>query len=307
MTETQHPDPSYDVATVGNYTKDTIVTRAGTQHADGGGVTYAAHAAHTLGRRVVAVTRLASDDFHVVRSLEEAGIAVLATATESSTLMRLEYRTDNPDERILTVADTAGSFTPEQVRGVDASAFVISPSIRGEFPIETVRELRTKDALISADAQGFIRVRRPDGRLEHVEWPEQAEVLALIDILKADIVEAEAMTGEPDIRRAARALAKLGPREVVITHRDGIVVLADGTMLEAAFHARSMVGRSGRGDTCVGSYVAARLEHPPEEAIRWSAATTSLKMEAPGPIRRRIEDIVELMQREYRGMTVSPA
>ena len=292
---------TFDVATVGNYTKDTIITAAGTLHADGGGVTYSAHAAHTLGRKVAAVTRLAKDDFHVVRSLEEAGITVFATATPSSTLMRLEYPTDNPDERILTVAGTAGSFTPEQVRDIDAKAFVISPSIRGEMPIETIRELRSKDAMISADAQGFIRVRRPDNRLEHVSWPEQRRVLALVDILKADVVEAEALTGEPDMKVAAKALAAQGPREVVITHRDGIVVLADGQFFEAEFHAQSMLGRSGRGDTCVGSYVAARLECPPEEAIYWSVATTSLKIETPGPIRRPYEDIVDLIEQKYKG------
>jgi sugar/nucleoside kinase (ribokinase family) len=302
-----NPGKKFDVATVGNYTKDTIVTTAGTQYADGGGVTYSAHAAHTLGRSVLAITRLAAEDFHVVRDLETIGITVMATATPSSTLMRLEYPTDNPDQRILTVADTAGSFTPEQVRPADATAFVISPSVRGEFPIETIRELRAKDTIISIDAQGFIRVRRSDGRLEHVAWPEQAEVLELVDILKADLVEAEALTGEHDIRRAASALAASGPREVVITHRNGILVLADGRFHEAGFHARSMVGRSGRGDTCVGSYVAARLEHPPEEAIFWSAATTSLKMEAAGPIRRRYEDIVELLQREYRDVAISKA
>jgi sugar/nucleoside kinase (ribokinase family) len=294
--------PTFDVATLGNYTKDTIVTAVGTQYADGGGVNYSAHAALVLGRRVAAIMRLAAADFHVVRSLEEAGITVFATATPSSSLMRLEYPTENPDERILTMADTAGSFTPDQVRVVDAKAYVISPSIRGEVPIETIRELRKKDALISADAQGFIRVRRPDGRLEHLSWPEQEEVLALVDILKADVVEAEALTGEPDMRRAAKALAAQGPREIVITHRDGIVVLADGEMLEAPFHATSMAGRSGRGDTCVGSYVAARLEHPPEEAIVWSAATTSLKVETPGPIRRTYEEIVDLIEQQYNGV-----
>ena len=40
---------SFDVATIGNYTKDTIVTAAGTTHADGGGVNYSAHAALALG------------------------------------------------------------------------------------------------------------------------------------------------------------------------------------------------------------------------------------------------------------------
>jgi sugar/nucleoside kinase (ribokinase family) len=293
---------TFDVATLGNYTKDTIVTAAGTQHADGGGVVYSAHAALSLGRRVAAITRLAREDFHVVRSLEEAGITVFATETPSSTLMRLEYPTENPDERILTVADTAGSFTPEQVLGIDAKAFVISPSFRGEVPIEVIQTLRAKDTMISADAQGFIRVRRPNGRLEHPPWPEQGEVLALVDILKADAVEAEALTGESDMRVAAKALVAQGPREIVITHRDGIVVLAGGQILEVDFHARSMKGRSGRGDTCVGSYVAARLEHPPEEAILWSAATTSLKVATPGPFRGSFDDIVDLKEQHYKGV-----
>jgi len=286
---------TFDVATLGNYTKDTIITAAGTQHADGGGVVYAAHAALSLGRKVAAITRLAGEDFHVVRSLEEAGITVFATETPSSTLMRLEYPTENPDERILTVADTAGSFTPDQVQAVDAKAFIISPSFRGEMPIEVIQALRAKHAMISADAQGFIRVRRPNGRLEHPPWPEQGEVLALIDILKADAVEAEALTGESDMRVAAKALAAQGPREIVITHRDGIVVLTGGQFLEVDFHARSMKGRSGRGDTCVGSYVAARLEHPPEEAILWSAATTSLKVAI-------LDDIVDLKEQQYKGV-----
>ncbi len=298
-------DARFDVTTIGNYTKDTIVTAAGTTHADGGGVNYSANAALALGRKVAAIMRLALEDFHVVRALEEVGITVFATATPSSTLMRLEYPNDNPDERTLTVADTAGAFTVEQVREVDSKAFVISPSIQGEVPLEVVQELRRKDALISADAQGFIRIRHPDGRLEHTEWPERHVILPLVDILKADAVEAESITGESDIRQAARALAALGSREVIITHRDGIVLLAEGQFFEADFHAESMLGRSGRGDTCVGSYVAARLEHPPEEALRWSAAVTSLKVAVPGPIRRSREEIVALMEQKYRGVALS--
>ena len=173
------------------------------------------------------------------------------------------------------------------------------------MPVETVRALREKGAMISADAQGFIRLRHPDGRLEHLPWPEQEEVLGLLDILKADVVEAEAMTGATDIKKAAMMLAAQGPREVIITHRDGIVLLADGRMLEADFHAESMLGRSGRGDTCVGSYVAARLEHPPEEALRWSAAVTSLKVAVPGPIRRSRQEIVDLLESKYRGVALS--
>ncbi len=49
----------YDFVTVGNYTKDTIVSAAGTRYVDGGGYNYAAHAARLLGFRVAAVTRRA--------------------------------------------------------------------------------------------------------------------------------------------------------------------------------------------------------------------------------------------------------
>ena len=50
----------YDFVTVGNYTKDTIVSAAGTRYVDGGGYNYAAHAARLLGLRVAAVTRRAA-------------------------------------------------------------------------------------------------------------------------------------------------------------------------------------------------------------------------------------------------------
>jgi sugar/nucleoside kinase (ribokinase family) len=289
----------YDVATVGNYTKDTIVTSSGTRHVDGGGFNYAAFAAAALGLKVAAITRLCAEDTHVVDALERAGITVFAEKTASSTLMRLEYPTANVDERILTVAATAGSFTTDQVRAIEARAFVISPSIRGEVSLEVIQELRKKKTTISADGQGFIRVRDADGTLHHREWPERAEVLALVDILKADAVEAEALTGESDLRGAASTLAAFGPVEIVLTHRNGLLVLAHGRFHEAQFHSTSLVGRSGRGDSCLGSYVAARLSAPPAEATLWAAALTSLKMEAEGPIRRSRGEIEEFMRRTY--------
>jgi len=291
----------YDVATIGNYTKDTIVTSAGTRQVDGGGCTYAAFAAAALGCRVAVITRLAAEDWHVVAALERAGIGAFPTATRASTLMRLEYPTANVDERILTAASTAGSFTAEQVRGIEARAFVISPSIRGEVSAEVIEELRRQETIVSADAQGFVRVRDADGTLHHHEWPERGRVLALLDILKVDAVEAESLTGERDIRRAASALARLGPREVVLTHRKGLLVHAEDGFHEAEFHSASLVGRSGRGDTCLGAYVGARLSTLPAGATLWAAAVTSLKMEAQGPIRRSRAEIEEFKQRVYGG------
>jgi len=65
-------------------------------------------------------------------------------------------------------------------------------------------------------------------------------------------------------------------------------------------YPRKLIGRSGRGDTCIGSYVARRLNAPPPQAMIWAAAVTSLKMEAEGPFRRDIREVEELIQKKYR-------
>jgi sugar/nucleoside kinase (ribokinase family) len=296
-----HSNVTYDMVILGNYTKDTIVSASGTRMVDGGGFNYGAHVAAMMGLKTAAVTRLSREDMHVVYALIQLGVAVFPTYTPHSTCLRLYYPTSNVDERVLSVTHTAGAFTLEQVKDLQARAFLINASTRGEVSLEVVRELRTKDALLAADAQGFVRVIAPDGTLVYEEWPEKQQVLSHMDILKADAVEAEMLTGQGDLRAAAQAIAAWGPREIVLTHRAGVLVLAGGQFYEAPFCPRQLVGRSGRGDTCIASYVAKRLTASPEQATIWAAAVTSLKLEAEGPIRRKIDDVEELIGRIYKG------
>ena len=289
----------YDFVTFGNYTKDTIVSAAGTRYVDGGGYSYAAHAARLAGLRVAAVTRRAAEDAHIAKALTDAGIDVFAFDSPSSTLMRLEYPTANVDERILSVKGVADPIGPEHLEGIQAHTFLITASIRGEVSAATVRAMKDRSQRLALDVQGFVRVVTPEGRLAYEAWPERELVLGLTDILKTDAVEAEFLTGTADIREAARILAALGPREIVLTHRDGLLVLANGSYHEAGFHPVELRGRSGRGDTCVGSYASKRITAEPAEATRWAAALTSLKLEAEGPIKRSREDVERLMRERY--------
>jgi len=196
------------------------------------------------------------------------------------------------------MTSSAGPFAPSEVVDLSAKAFVIGASVRGEVSVEVIQELRKKGTLISVDLQGFIRVVR-DGKLIFEAWPEKEAVLSMVDVLKTDAVEAELLTGERDIRVAAKKIAHWGPREVVLTHRDGILVYDGGVFLEAGFYPKKLVGRSGRGDTCLASYVARRLNGPSSEAILWAAALTSLKMEAEGPFKRDIREVEELFRKRY--------
>jgi sugar/nucleoside kinase (ribokinase family) len=286
----------YDILIIGNYTQDTIVSAAGTRMVDGGGFNYGAHVASMMGLKTAAVTRLAEEDTRVVRALEQLGVDVFPTYTPHSTWMRLYYPSADPDERVLTVTQTAGVFSPEQVNSLEARCFLINASTRGEVGLDVIDALRSKRATLAADVQGFARTIAADGKLGYEPWPEKGDYLALIDILKTDSVEAEMLTGSANIHEAARMIAGWGPREVVLTHRDGVLVLAEGRFYEAPFRPRKLVGRSGRGDTCVASYVASRLSAGPAESTVWAAAVTSLKMEAEGPIKRTVDDVRALIQ-----------
>ena len=291
---------TYDVICIGNYTKDTIISPAGVRYVDGGAVNYSAHAAARLGLKVAVVTRLAKEDDHVVEKFKQSGIDCFVTYTPWSTCMKLEYPTMDPDVRNLSVDGTAGSITVSEVEGLKAKTAVIGSSLRGEVGLDILQVLDGKVMLLAADMQGFVRVLRGQS-LVYEPWEEMQTTLAYLDILKSDAVEAEFLTGETDIYKAAQSYARMGPREIVLTYRDGVLVYAEGQFHEAGFYPQKLNGRSGRGDTCIGAYVASRLSKPPAEACIWAAAVTSLKMEKLGLFDRTIQEVEDLIRSKYRG------
>lgn len=291
---------NYDVVCIGNYTKDTIISPAGVTYVDGGAVNYAAHAAVRLGRKVVVVTHLASEDQRVVEKFTQSGIDCLPTYTPYSTCMRLEYPTTNPDVRNLSVTGTADPITASEVKDVQTKSAVIGSSLRGEVGLDVIQMLHEKNVLVAIDVQGYVRVLR-EQELKYEPWDEMTETLLQVDVLKTDAVEAEYLTGESDIYKAAQLFAAMGPKEIVLTHKNGVLVFADGEFYDRHFYPQNMNGRSGRGDTCVGSYVSMRLTKSPEEASIWAAAVTSLKMENQGPFNRTLAEVEALIHSKYNG------
>ena len=101
-------ETEYDIAFLGNYTKDTIVSSSGKRIVDGGAFNYGSHVAVRMGLKTAAITRLATEDFHVVRELEQLGVAVFAQPAPKSTCLRLEYPTSDVDDRIPGVHPVLG-------------------------------------------------------------------------------------------------------------------------------------------------------------------------------------------------------
>jgi sugar/nucleoside kinase (ribokinase family) len=272
-----------DVAVIGHFARDKIIVAGQETVASGGSVYYGALALRRLGLRVAVVTRLAQADWPRLDELREAGIRVYAQAADQTSGIENTYLTADMDRRLTRPLGFAGPFRLADLPRLNARIWMVGPLMAGEVDLPFLRALSARGP-VALDAQGFVRVRDGDN-LVFREWPEKTEGLYCVQYLKVDSAEAEVLTGQTDLLEAARMLAGWGPREIVLTHARGVLVYADDSPYEASFTPRSLAGRTGRGDTCFAAYLAKRLNTPPEEACRFAAQVTSIKMETPGAFR----------------------
>jgi sugar/nucleoside kinase (ribokinase family) len=284
-----------DVMMIGHIAKDRLVVDGAGELASGGAVYYGSVALRRIGVRVAVVTRLALSDFPRLDELKQEGVQVFAASAPHTSGIENIYNSADMERRVCKLMAFAGPFQQEEVPDLSAQVYLVTPIIAGEVDLSLLKSLAGRGP-VGLDVQGFVRVRE-DGHLVFRQWPEMAEGLAHVTYLKVDRAEAELLTGQTDLRVAARQLAAHGPREVVVTQSSGVIVYADGQVYEAPFLSRSLAGRTGRGDTCFATYVGKRLSASVEEACRFAAAITTLKQEQPGPWRGTLADVEALLAR----------
>jgi sugar/nucleoside kinase (ribokinase family) len=284
-----------DIMMIGHFAKDRLVVDDTGEISSGGGVYYGSVALRRIGRRVAIVTRLHPDDFPRLDELKREGVQVFATAAPETSGIENVYDPADMERRICTSLGFAGPFQQEEIPELSAQVCMVVPIIAGEVDLPLLQRLAERGP-VGLDVQGFVRVRE-NGNLVFRQWPDMAEGLAHVTYLKVDRAEAELLTGQTDLRVAARQLAAYGPpgNEVVVTQSSGVTVCADGQLHEAPFTPRSLAGRTGRGDTCFATYVGKRLSASPEEAVRFAAAVTTLKQEEPGPWRGTLDDVAAVL------------
>jgi sugar/nucleoside kinase (ribokinase family) len=284
------PHPTYDILMFGHFAKDRNVVDGQGKIESGGAVYFGSVAARRLGARVAIVTRLHPDDFSRLDELKQEGVDVFVSAAPATSGIENTYQSANMERRVCQLLGFAGAMSLAEIPNVTARIYALTPIIAGEFDLTFLRAIAARGP-VALDVQGFVRV--PQGReLISRTWDEMAEGLRDVTYLKVDWAEAELLTGETDLTRAARQLAAFGPREIVLTQSSGVTVFVDGQVYTAPFTPRSLAGRTGRGDTCFLSYLAWRLNHAPRDAARIAAAVTTLKQERPGPWRGTLADVI---------------
>jgi len=287
----------YDLVFVGHVTFDDIEAREGSsQRVPGGAPLFGAFAALPTNKRIAVITRMAKEDGHILEPLEAAGVDVYLQPSSETTHMRVVHPTENLDERLLYQIRNAGFFVIEEMPPLEPCLVHLGALTDREFTVEFMQGLRAQGFRLSIDMQNFVRqVDAGTGIIQLRDVPAKREIISLVDMVKLDMVEAEVLTGTNDPGGASAVLEGWGATETLITRSEGALVRHQGKTYFERYMNKSAEGRTGRGDTTMGAYIAWRLEHGVHESLRFAVALASIKMETRGPFRGTLSDVLALM------------
>ncbi|MBF9018647.1 MULTISPECIES: PfkB family carbohydrate kinase [unclassified Oceanispirochaeta] len=277
----------FDIVMIGHLTKDIFKVKKCEHTMPGGAVYYSSISATSSGAKVMVITRIALEDTESLSEMIKKGVSVSNLGSKKTVTMNLDY-SDDMETREITVSDLADPFLLEDVKGINGTIFHLAGLIRGDFPDIMISHLASSGH-VALDVQSVLRCEK-DTILSFRDWPEKEKYMPYITYLKTDAAEAEILTGTTDRFEAAKILYGWGAKEVLITHMSELIVY-DGNFHRFPFTMKSMVGRSGRGDTCFAAYLSWRLKHNVNESAEYAAALTSLKMEKSGAYQGTFQDV----------------
>src|ERR1700690_196590 len=268
-----------DLAFIGHLCFDEVIPFEGSPHvAPGSAVLCGALAAARIGTRGAVVTRMAPNDEEILAPMRQSGIAVHVIPTDVTTYMKVVHPSSDVDDREMFQLASAGMFIPSDIPALEVHQVHLAGITNQEFDLSFVREMKARGYRLSADMQSFVRQVDPETRLVSFgDVVDKAAITELLDVVKLDVVEARVLTGTDDLERAAVVFEGWGSPETVITRADGVLARVNGQTYWEPFSNRSVVGRTGRGDTTFAAYMACRRDHDPGDSLRFAAALVSLK------------------------------
>ncbi len=272
-----------DVCVIGHITKDIIRIGNVRNELTGGSAYYVSMALKSLGVKPFVITKLHKNDEYLLEDLKRNNIPFLLKESESTTIFENIYEDDLRIQRVMSIASP---FTIEDLPDVTPKIFYVGTLTKGDIPVDMLEFLKLKKgARIVLEVQGFLRkIYGNDVKIE--DW-EEKEALSYVEILHADELEAKILSGEEDIKNAAKKLSQFGPKEVVITlGKKGSLIYAKGEFYSIPAVITNVVDPTGCGDTYMAGYIYKRLTSEDFNEIgNFASKVASLKLERFGPLR----------------------
>ena len=289
----------FDTMIIGQVCLDTNTDYDGrTEHRFGGAVLYSGHAANSIGHKVAVVPKGNRNVTDAEEALGGYGITIFAVPSKESTLMENVYFTPDRERRRSRCLAVIDPYKPEDIPDVETDVYHLAGLCYGDIGPDIIMECARRGD-VAMDIQCMLRHVEPDQTLKLHDWPEKKEYLKYIRYLKTDAAEAEVLTGLTDREEAAKLMYSWGAKEIVITHNTEVIAYDGNKIYRAPLKPRNLTGRTGRGDTTFAGYITERKMASIQDALTFSAALVSLKMETPGPFMGTRDDVLKYIKDFY--------
>jgi len=290
---------NHDVMLIGPACRDENIDYDGTiVRGVGGAVFFCAFAARASGADVLSAVKINERDTDIIEAFETDSSHIALLPSRLTTMMRNTYTTPTRETRIAECLAQSDPILPSEIPDEQSRICHLAGLLYGDFPLELITELSRKIRL-STDIQGFLR-HNENGTMNFHDWAVKKEYLKYFDFLKTDAAEAKILTGTEDRLEAAKQMHAWGVKEVVITHNTEVLAYDGEHAYTCPIRARNLSGRTGRGDTTMGSYLGCRAQgRSVPDALRFATACVSLKMEQPGPIKATREEVEAYLAEFY--------
>jgi len=249
----------------------------------GGTSFYFSHAVKQLPILYHLFTALATADFSFTDELKSAGINTTILPSRHTVYFENIYTSDS-DDREQNVLYETDPFSVESLASVQSACFHLGPLLAHDIPVELIIDLAAR-AKVSLDVQGYLRVVI-NQKVKAIDWKDKQKALPYISVLKASETEATTLTGDTDMKIAARRLFDWGVKEVIITSGSKGSLIYDGKDLHTipAYKPTITKDATGCGDTYMAGYLYKRIKGATiKEAGCFGAAMATLKIAASGP------------------------
>ncbi len=241
-----------DLLVVGSVALDDVETPFGRVEAGlGGSATYFSYSASFFTRvRLVATV---GEDFPAehVRLLEDRGVDLsgLEVAPGRTFRWSARYGYDLNEARTLdTQLNVFADFRPRLGPDLRRVPYLFLANIDPELQLDVLRQMAARPRLVALDTMNFWI----QGKREAL-----VRVLGEVDVVTLNDSEARQLAGEPNLIRAARAIAAMGPKTVVVKRGEyGALMVSGGAFFFApAYPLDSVYDPTGAGDTFAGGFM----------------------------------------------------
>jgi len=291
----------YGVTFIGHMCYDEVTHFQGdTVVAPGSAVLCGAMVTARVGVKTAAVVKMSLDEEPINQPMKDLGVDVFVIPAECTTYSRVLHKSENVDERDITLVRTAGLIKIEDVPQLESVFVHLAGISDSEFDMALIDGLKARGYSLSTDMQSFVRQITPVTKeINFGDVKNKKEIISKMDRVKLDIVEARVLTGTDDLEKAAHIVESWGCPEIMITQSQGVLARVDGRTYYEKFSNNSVIGRTGRGDTTFAAYLSWRLEHDVPESLKFAAALVSVKMETYGPFQGTLEDVFTRIREKH--------